>query len=77
MNVNPRSLSNIFRGDGLKAGTHSHSLTNCTQVAQAVKNLPVMQETVTIPELERSTGEGNGNPRQYSRLENSMGRGAS
>ena len=35
-----------------------------------------MQETVTIPELERSTGEGNGNPRQYSRLENSMGRGA-
>ena len=30
-----------------------------------------------IPELERSSGEGNGNPHQYSNLENSMDRGAS
>ena len=29
-----------------------------------------------IPELGRSLGEGNGNPLQYSCLENSMGRGA-
>ena len=29
-----------------------------------------------IPELGRSPGEGNGNPLQYSSLENSMGRGA-
>ena len=28
------------------------------------------------PGLERSPGEGNGNPLQYSRLENPMGRGA-
>ena len=29
-----------------------------------------------IPGLKRSTGEGNGNPLQYSCLENSMDRGA-
>jgi len=29
-----------------------------------------------IPGLERSPGEGNGNPQQYSCLENSMDRGA-
>ena len=29
-----------------------------------------------IPELESSHGEGNGNPLQYSCLENSMDRGA-
>ena len=29
----------------------------------------------SIPELERSTGEGNGNPLRYSYLENSMDRG--
>ena len=30
----------------------------------------------SIPELERSPGEGNGNPLQYSCLENPMDRGA-
>ena len=30
----------------------------------------------SIPESGRSPGEGNGNPLQYSYLENSMGRGA-
>ena len=30
----------------------------------------------SIPELERSSEEGNGKPLQYSRLENSMDRGA-
>ena len=30
----------------------------------------------SIPGLERSPGEGNGNPLQYSCLENSMDRGA-
>ena len=30
----------------------------------------------SIPGLGRSTGEGSGNPLQYSCLENSMGRGA-
>ena len=46
-------------------------------VAQMVKNLPAMQETrALIPESGRSPGEGNGNPLQYSCLENSMDRGA-
>ena len=30
----------------------------------------------SVPELGRSPGEGNGNPLQYSCLENSMDRGA-
>ena len=36
-------------------------------VAQMVKSLPAMQETLgLIPALGRSPGEGNGNPLQYS-----------
>jgi len=52
-------------------------------VAQLVKNSLVMQETAYsagdpgwIPESERSPGEGNGNPLQYSCVGNPMGRGA-
>jgi len=46
-------------------------------VAQTVKNLPAVWETPgLIPGLGRSSGEGNGNPLQYSCLENSMDRGA-
>ena len=33
-------------------------------------------DPASIPGLERSTGEGNGNPLQYSCLENPMERGA-
>ena len=50
-------------------------------VAQSVKTLPATQEIVcnsedagSIPGSERSTGEGNGNPLQYSCLGNSMDR---
>ena len=45
-------------------------------VAQMVKNLPAMQEIQVQFRSGRSPGEGNGNPLQYSRLENSMDRGA-
>ena len=46
-------------------------------VALMVKNLPTMQgELSSVPGLGRSPGEGNGNPLQYSCLENSMDRGA-
>ena len=39
----------------------------------AVKNLPTSEgDVVLIPESGRSLGEGNGNPLQYSCLENSM-----
>ena len=42
-----------------------------------VKNLPAMQETPgLILGSGRFPGEGNGYPLQYSRLENSMDRGA-
>ena len=45
-----------------------------------VKNLPAtagdMRDAGWIPGLGRSPGEGNGNPLQYSCLENPMDRGA-
>ena len=46
-------------------------------VTQAVKSLPVMQETkVRSLGWEDSPGEGKGNPLQYSCLENPMDGGA-
>ena len=46
-------------------------------VAQRVKRLPAMQGDLgSIPGSGRSPGEGNGNPLQYSCLENPMGGGA-
>ena len=46
-------------------------------LAQTVKNLPAMQETqVQSLGQRRPTGEGHGNPLQYSCLENPMDRGA-
>ena len=49
-------------------------------MAQWVKNLPVNAggtgDTGSIPGSGRSPGEGNGNPRQYSCLENPMDREA-
>ena len=45
-------------------------------VAQMVKNQPANAEIMgSIPGLGRSPGEGNGNPLQYSYLENPMDRG--
>ena len=42
-----------------------------------VKNLPANAGNIgPIPGLERSPGDGNGNPLQYSCLENPMDRGA-
>ena len=47
---------------------------------KVVKNPPAnaggTRDMGSIPGLGRSPGEGNGNPLQYSCLENSMGRGA-
>ena len=53
---------------------------NLTQVALVVKN-PLAnagdsRDVGSIPESGRSLGEGNGNPPQYSYLENPMDRGA-
>ena len=45
-----------------------------------VKNPPANagdgRDVSSVPELGRSSGEGNGNPLQYSCLENPMDRGA-
>ena len=41
-----------------------------------VKDTPAIGDPGLIPGLERSPGEGHGNPLQYSCLENSMDRGA-
>ena len=49
-------------------------------MALVVKNLPAIEEharvSVYIPGLEKSPGEGNGNPLQYSCLKNPMDREA-
>ena len=51
-----------------------------SQVVIVVKNLPAnagdIRDTGSIPGLGRSPGGGNGNPFQYSCLENPMDRGA-
>ena len=51
-----------------------------SQVALVVKNLPAKagdtRDAGSVPGWGRSPGEGNGNPLQYSYLENPMGRGA-
>ena len=46
-------------------------------VAQIVKEFACnVEDPGSIPRLGRSAGEGNGNPLQYSCMENSMDRGA-
>ena len=45
-------------------------------IAQRVKCLHTMRDPDSNPGSGRSPGEGNGNPLQYSCLENPMGRGA-
>ena len=51
-----------------------------SQVALVVKNLPAnagdTRNAGSVPGLGKSPGVGNGNPIQYSCLENSMDRGA-
>ena len=55
-------------------------MNGASQVALAVKNLPDSagdaREVGLIPGLERSPGEGNDTPLQYSWLQSSVGRGS-
>ena len=51
---------------------HKHE---ASLVAQTVENTNAVQETRSIPGLERSPGEGNADPLKYSCLENSTDRG--
>ena len=51
--------------------------SSASQVALVVKNLPANKgDMSSTPGWGRSPGGGNGNPLQYSCLENPMGRGA-
>ena len=58
----------------------THGSVVASQVALEVKNLPAntgdIRDVGLIPGPGRSSGEENGNPLQYSCLENSMNRGA-
>ena len=54
---------------------HSSAPSGAFLVAQRLKRLPPVQET-WVRSLGRFPGEGNGNPLQYSCLENPMDRGA-
>ena len=62
---------------GCKREIYSKQLA---QVVLVVKNPPTnagdIRDAGSIPGLGRSPGEGNGNPYQYSCLENIMNRGA-
>ena len=63
-----------------KAFPPTYSTNWASQVGSMVKNLPTVQEPQetlsSIPGLTRSPEEGNGNPLQYSCLENPRNRGA-
>ena len=60
-----------------KSWTQMSDFHICVPVAQIVKNLPAMQETgVQSLGQEDTLEKGNGNPLQYSGLENSMDRRA-
>ena len=54
--------------------------TTTSQVVQVVKNPRAhagdIKDAVSIPGLRRSPGEENGNPREYSCLENPIDKGA-
>ena len=61
--------------------THINHINHlASQVVLVLKNLPTNARDTgdmgSIPESGRPSGEGHGNPLQYSYLENSMDRGA-
>ena len=60
--------------------THTHNVSNASQVVLVVKNPPANAEDVrdasSTPGLGRSPGGGHGNPFQYPWLENPLDRGA-
>ena len=75
-------MSSSFPNRGHSDGRHFilAMFERASQLALVVKNLPAnagdIRDTGLIPGLERFPGEGNGNPLQYSCLENLMDRGA-
>ena len=74
------SPSNLQQSKILTPAVLQHHGNLASQVAPVVKNLPAnagdKRDMVSIPRSGRSPGIGNGNPLQYSCLENFMDRGA-
>ena len=81
------SVHGIFQARVLEWGAIAFSNTEysvcqswASQVVLVVKNLPAnagdIRDVGSIPASGRSPGEGNGNPLQYSCLENPINRGA-
>ena len=60
----------------LSPPTPSEKEPLASQLTQTVKNLPALQQRQVRSEWRRFPGEENGNPLQYSCLENPMDRGA-
>ena len=60
--------------------TYSKSVDRASQIVLVVKNQPAnagdIRDACSLPGLGRSPGVGNGNPLQYSCLENPIDRGA-
>ena len=77
MGYSPRDHKELETTERL---TLSQESFRASQVALVLKNLPAnagnIRDMGSIPESGRSPGEGNGNPLQYSCLENPMERGA-
>ena len=77
-----RSLQSIpcFTDASIDIIYHTGNVDSGLPKWRSVKNLPSIagdtRDMGSIPWLERSPGVGNGNPLQYSCLENSMDRGA-
>ena len=70
-------LSKLSLSIAFSKSLHNIFISSVALVAQKVKNLPAMQETgVWSLEKEDPPGEGNGDPLQYSCLENPMDEGA-
>ena len=83
----PTRLRRPWNSPGKNTGVGCHFLLQCRKVkseSEVAQSCPILLDPMdcsppgsSIPGLGRSPGEGNGNPLQYSCLENPMGRGAS
>ena len=77
---NPANVGNLISGSSSfsKSSLDSWKFLVCIMLNPSKQNffLPAAWDLCSIPELGRLSGEGNGNPLQYSCLENSMDRGA-
>ena len=56
--------------------THTHTFPMCLSSKELAYNSGGVRNVSSIPGYERAPGVGNGNPLQYSHLENHMDRGA-